>query len=187
MQLVLSFKNVVIGTAIVVAGYYGYRNFVADIKTTDLRKLIRSHRDSQAARQVVIKRRILALYQSGRDYKVVVDALDSPSPISQALAVEVLAAKYEDKALPRVLEMLRDPDRADIVKAELANATAEFKAKTAIPRLIELTSTTEPQPVRAAAHNALQTLTGTRGEVKFGDAARQHWTLWWRDHGDGKR
>jgi len=187
MQVVLGFRNVVIGTAILVAGYYGYRSFVADIETTDVHQLIRSHRDSRPARQVVIRRRILAVYQSGRDYDTVLGALDNPSPITQALAAEVLAAKHEGRASPKLLVMLDDRDREDLVKAELAAALGALRAIKAIPRLIALTDKAQPLQVRTAAHNALQTLSGTRGEIKFGDATRQHWTLWWRDHKDSVR
>jgi len=182
MQVILSFRNVAIGTALVVAGFYGYRGFVADIETDDVGHLIRSHRESQPARQMIIRRRILAVYQGQRDYKRVVRALDSPSPVSQALAVEVLTAKVQQKVLPRLLEMLDDPQRAGVVREELARAMVVFSATEAVPRLIELTDTAEPHGVRTAAHAALQSLTGAGAAVKFGEAARQHWTLWWRDH-----
>jgi hypothetical protein len=181
VQLVLNFKSVVVGTALVVAGFYGYRTFVADIESEDVGQLIRSHRDSQSTRQLIIKRRIVTLYRSGRDYVLLCRALDSPSPATQALAVGVLAAKNDDKAIPKLLDMLRDTERADVVKEELADALAGFRVREAVPRLIELTDTRESQSVRAAAHSGLQAITGAGAEVKLGDATRQNWTLWWRN------
>ncbi len=182
MQLILNFRNVVVGTTLVVAGYYGYRGLVADIQTDDVARLFRSHRDAQPARQVIIKRHLLAVYQRRRDFRRVVHALDYPSPVSQALAVEVLASKCEREAVPRLLKMLHDARRDDLVKQELAGAMAVFKSPDAVPRLIELTDATEAPAVRSAAHDALRSLTGAGASVKFGDATRQHWTLWWRDH-----
>jgi hypothetical protein len=186
MQLVLNFRNVVVGTALIVAGYCAYRSFGADLQTDDVRRLIRRHREAPPARQLILKRRILAVYQGSRDRPIVVQVLDSPSPISQALAVDVLAAKREREALPTLLEMLAEPERPDLTKEALASAMADFGARTTIPRLIELTDTREATPVRSAAHEALRTLTGAGAAIKFGDATRQHWTLWWRDHGGGR-
>ncbi|MFW6108712.1 MAG: HEAT repeat domain-containing protein [bacterium] len=183
MQLVLNFKNVVVGTALITAGYCAYRSFGADLQTNDVRVLIRRHREAPPGRQLILKRRILALYQGSRHRSIVLDALDSPSPVSQALAVEVLAARHERDTLPRLLEMLCEPDRPDLTKEALARAMADFEARRGIPRLIELTDTREAIPVRTAAHESLRSLTGAGAAIKFGDATRQHWTLWWRDHG----
>lgn len=182
MQLVFSFRNVVVGTALVVAGYCAYRGFAADIESEDLGVLMLRHREASPARQLIIKRRILAIYQGGRDYERMVESLDGPSPISQALAVEVLVARGEHKAVPKLVETLDDRERADIVKERLAAAMARFRTREAVPRLIELTDASEHLAVRAAAHDALQALTGAGGAVKFGDATREHWSLWWRDH-----
>jgi hypothetical protein len=182
MQVVLNFKNVMVGTALLAAGYYGYKGFAANVETDDVGKLLRNYRQAPPAHRILIRRRILSLYDSGRDCKAVVRALDSPSPLSQALAVEVLAAKHERGTAPRLLAMLDEPDRDDIVKEKLAEALAAFGSREAIPRLIELTDTAEARDVRIAAHTALQALTGAGAGIKFGDATRQHWTLWWRDH-----
>jgi len=182
MQVVLNFRNVVVGTALLVGVYYGHRTLFADMNTRDMGKLIRSYRDAQPARQLLIKRRILDLYQPARDYETFLAALDSPSPVTQAFAVDVLAAKGEQRALPKLLEMLRDPDRTDIVKQELASACSRFPTKDAVPRLIELTDLSEPLAVRSSAHSALRAITQCGGEMKLGEATREHWTLWWRDH-----
>jgi len=182
MQLVFSFRNVVVGTALVVAGYCAYRGFAADIESQDIGVLMRRHREASPARQLVIKRRILAVYQDDRDYERMVESLDGPSPVSQALAIEVLVAKGEHKAVPKLVETLDDRERADIVKERLAEAMARFRIREAIPRLIQLTDVSEQLAVRTAAHDALQALTGAGGAVKFSDAAREHWSLWWRDH-----
>jgi len=182
MQIVLNFRNVVIGTAFVVAGYCAYRGFAADIESQDIAVLMRRHREVSPARQLIIKRRILSVYQGGRDYERMVQSLDGPSPVSQALAIEVLTAKGEHKAVPKLVETLDDRERADIVKERLAEAMAKFRTREAVPRLIELTDISEQLAVRTAAHDALQALTGAGGALKFGDAAREHWALWWRDH-----
>lgn len=182
MQVVLNFRNVVVGTALVVGAYYGHRALFADMNTRDLGRLIRSYRDAQPARQMLLKRRILEVYQPAHDYETLLAALDAPSPVTQALAVGVLAAKGEWRALPKLIEMLRDPDRTDIVKEELASAFSHFPTRDAVPRLIELTDASESLGVRSAAHNTLRSITHAGGEMKLSEASRQHWTLWWRDH-----
>jgi len=182
MQLVLNFRNVVVGTALVVGVYYGHRALFADMNSRDVGQLIRSYRDAQPARQMLIKRRILDLYRPAHDYEVFLAALDSPSPVTQTLAVEILAAKSEWRALPKLLELLRDSGRTDIVKQELASAFSRLPTRDAVPRLIELTDLGEPLAVRSAAHNTLRAITHCGGEMKLSEATRQHWTLWWRDH-----
>ena len=51
-----------------------------------------------------------------------------------------------------------------------------------ITRLIELTDVGESLGVRSAAHGTLRSITHSGGEMKLGEASREHWTLWWRDH-----
>lgn len=182
MQLVFSFRNAAIGTALIVAGYYGYRGFVADVRSDDMTTLLSSHRRASVAQRMIFRRRVLAVYDRDRDRAFLVRCLDSPSPITQSLAVEVLAAKREYEVLPKLRAMLEQPERDNAVQAELAKAMGAFRHRAAIPRLIELTDNSEDHDVRMAAHTALQTLTGAGAEIKFGDAARQHWSLWWRDH-----
>ena len=182
MQFVVSFRNVAVGTALVVAGYYGYRGFFADVQTGDLTKLVRSHRQASAAQRLLFRRRILAVYHRDHDRQFLVECLESSSPVTQALAVEVLGVKREYKVLPKLREMLGESEREDTVKAELAKAVASLGCREAIPRLIELTDSRQDRDVRMAAHNALEALTGAGANVKFGDATRQHWSLWWRDH-----
>ncbi|MFW6107208.1 MAG: HEAT repeat domain-containing protein [bacterium] len=182
MQLVLNAKNVCLGAVVIAAGYYGYRNLYGDIRSKDTAELLRAHRSAQPARQLIIRRRILTIYESQRDYETIVHALGNTSPTTQALAVAILREKGERRAVPRLLDMLEDPDRADIVKEELAATMGEFEFLEAVPRLIELTDTREAQDVRIASHNALKILTGAKGEMKLSDATRQHWTLLWRDH-----
>jgi len=182
MQLIFNFRNVAIGAVLAAGAYYGHRSFFADIGSRDVAKLVRSYREAQPARQLLIKRRILELYQPSHDYDTFFNALDSPSPITQALAAAVLAAKGERRAVPKLLDLLRDTGRAETVTAEVAAAFALLPTREAVPRLIELTDVREPIAVRSAAHNTLRELTRTGGEIKFGDATRQHWSLWWRDH-----
>ena len=94
----------------------------------------------------------------------------------------IIPALNEERAIPRLLEMLGEEDRADLVKEELAQAMGSLHVREAIPRLIQLTDDAEPLEARTAAHAALQQLTGVGGQIKFSDAAREHWDLWWRDH-----
>jgi hypothetical protein len=141
-----------------------------------------SHRDAPHARQIIIKRRILAIYNASRDHQTVARGLDSASPITQALAVEVLAEKSGHESAPKLLEMLADPSRDDIVKEALARAFALVRVPEAMPRLVELTDTREATGVRAAAHNTLKAITGAGGAIKLGEATCQHWTLWLRNN-----
>ena len=178
MQLVFNFKTTVALAIVAAGGYYCYRNVFADVGSRDVGALIKAHRRADAARQLLLKRRILTIYDSSRDYPTLVDALDSPSATTQALAVEVLTEKGERRVAPKLLAMLEDPQRADLVKEALAKAAAALDLREAIPRLVELTDVAESLSVRAAAHNALERLTGAGGQVKLTKAARQHWTLW---------
>jgi hypothetical protein len=180
MQLILNFRNTVAIVAVVAGGYYCYQSVFADSDSRDVAKLIRSHRNADSMRQLILRRRILSVYTSSQDYATIVRALDHASPATQALAVKVLAAKSERGAAPKLLEMLSDPGRADPVKEALAEAVATFRLRDAIPRLVELTDNAEAPGVRGAAHNALRDLTGAGGQVKLSEAARQHWTLWLR-------
>jgi len=184
VQVVFNFRNVVAGGALFVAAWYGYDTLFGDIGTRDVGKLMRAHRDAQGARQLIIKQRILAVYSSARDYPTVLRALDSASPVTQALAVEILAAERERRAVPTLLEALENPERPDIVKEQLAHAFASLLVTEAIPRLIELTDIREAREVRAAAHSALRALTGVGGEIGLGDGTREMWSLWWRSHRD---
>jgi HEAT repeat protein len=177
--MVLSTRNVLIGIAVVAAGYVAYRAFLGDTQSSDVAALIRTHRTAGAARQAVIRRRIHELYEPDRHRDVMIRALDHTSPVTQALGVEVLAHERDATALPRLLAMLDDHERDDAVKEALAGAAAAFRSREAVPRLIELTDRTESLPVRSAAHNALKTITGAGGTVKLSDGTRTHWELWW--------
>jgi len=180
MQLVFNVRNTVVIAAVVVGGYYCYHNVFADVDARDVATLMKLHRNSDATRQLILKRRILNVYNSSRDYDVVVRALDGYSPATQALAVEVLAEKVERRAVPKLLEMLGEPSRDDLVKEALAHAFGRLGLREAIPRLVELTDMCEAPAVRAAAHNALRDLTGAGGQIKLSGATREHWTLWLR-------
>ena len=180
--MVLNVKTVFVGAAVIIGGYYGYRHFYGDIQNKSVAKLIRLHAESEPARQLIIKRRILSIYSPSRDYEVVARALDSPNPATQTLAIAVIRDRNERRATPTLVEMLDDERRTDVVMAELASAMADLNVTDAISRLIELTDKKEPQSVRAAAHSALKALTGAKGEMKLSGATREHWTLLWRDH-----
>lgn len=182
MQLSMNFRSVVVLGLVAGGAYYGYQLFFGGVEGSDLAKLMRDHRKAQPARQAVIKHRIMTLYDRAKDYDTVVRALDSASPTTQALAVEILTARVERRALPRLLEMLSDPARADAVKEALASAMGTLEAREAIPRLVELTDKLEPSGVRQAAHHALVKLTGAGAQVKLGDNTREQWTLWLRQH-----
>lgn len=178
MQLVFNVKTTVALAIVAAGGYYCYRTVFAGVGGRDIEALIRAHRRADAARQLLLKRRILSIYETSRDYPTVVNALDSPSATTEALAVEIVTAKAERRVAPKLLTMLEDPQRADSVKEALAKSAAALDLREAIPRLVELTDVAESPGVRAAAHNALVKLTGAGGQVKLSKATREHWTLW---------
>ena len=182
MQLVFNVKTTVALAVVAAGSYYCYRTVFADVGSRDIPTLIRAHRRADPARQLLLKRRILAIYEGSRDYPTLVNALDSPSATTRALAVEVLTEKGERRAAPKLLVMLEDPGQSDTVKESLAKAVAALGLREAIPRLVELADVAESDGVRAAAHNALERLTGAGGQVKLSKAARQHWTLWLRNN-----
>ncbi len=182
MQLVFNFRTAVALAAVAAGSYYCYRTVFADVGSKDIPTLIRAHRRADAARQLLLKRRILSIYEGSRDYPTLVNALDSPSATTQALAVEVLSEKGERRVTPKFLTMLDDPRRGDLVKEALAKAAGALNLREAIPRLVELTDVAESPGVRSAAHNALERLTGAGGQVKFSKVVRQHWMLWLKNH-----
>lgn len=181
MQLSVNFKTVVALALVVAGGYYCYQLFFAEASEGDIAKLLVTHRRSEPARQAIIKHRILVQYRSDKDYQTIFRALDSPSPTTQALAVEVLREKAERRAQPKLMEMLHDPARSELVKEVLAYTMGHFGVREAVPRLVELTDRSEPQSVRAAAHEALVKITGAGAQVKLADNTREQWTIWLRD------
>lgn len=187
MQMVFDFKTVLVGTAVVVGGYYAYRHMFGALEGKDVGKLIQLYSQSQPARRMIIRRRAVSVYASGRDYERVLRALQSRSPDEQALAVIILREKHELRSTEKLVGLLDDPETSPVVQEELATTMADFGVEEAIPRLIELTDVKEDQAARAAAHSALKELTGAGAEVKFGEATRQHWTYWWKSHGGGRR
>lgn len=182
MQLVLNARNIAVGAALVVGGLYGYRSFYAGIDTRDVGKLIAAHRTSSPARRHIIRRRILEVYQSSQHYATVCRALRHRHPVTQAFAVQILAAKHERKALPQLLQMLAAPHTGPRVKAELARAFAQLPTLEAVPCLIALTSAEEEPAVRRAAHQTLVSLLGTGGQIRYGDGMRQRWSDWWEQN-----
>jgi HEAT repeat protein len=187
MQMVFDLKTILIGTAVVVGGYYGYRHMFGELEGKDVGRLIQLYSQSQPARRMIIRRRAVSVYASGRDYDKVVRALQSRSPDEQALAVIILREKHEQRSIEKLMGLLNDSELSPVVQVELATTMADFGVMEAIPRLIELTDVKEEQSTRAAAHSALKELTGAGAEVKFGDATRQHWTHWWKSHGGDRR
>lgn len=182
MQLMVSFRNVAITTAVVVAGYYGYKSFYGDIQSQDIPQLLQSHRLASSLKRQVIRARISKLYQPGKDYGTLEEALGHSSSVTQVLAIDILTEKQERRAVPKLLEMLNDPRRKPEVKAWLAKAFKVFPRKAAIARLIAFTDETEERQVRVAAHNTLKEVLSTGAQIKFGEAMHEHWTEWWRDH-----
>jgi len=181
MQFVLNFRNCAIAIILLVGGYYCYRNVFADVDSKDVAALIRAHRRAPHSRQMILKRRILSVYDSARDHDTVARCLDSASIQTQALAIEIFAESVEQRAVPKLLEMLRDPTRDDLVKETLAAAFTSLRAEAAVPRLVELTDTSEGPGVRSAAHRTLRSLTGAGGQIKLSKATRQHWEIWLRN------
>lgn len=178
--MVMNFKTLVALLLIVAAGLYAYSLYFPAVDTGDVAKLLRNHRRAEPAAQTVIKHRIMTAYEPARDYPIVFRALDSPSPTTQALAVEILTEKVERRAIPKLIEVLGDPTRADFVREVVATAMGTLDVREAAPRLVELTDTSEPPAVRSAAHNALVKMTGAGAQVKFGPNSREQWTLWLR-------
>jgi len=185
MQLTMNFRNTVLLLLIVVVGWWWYRTEFGVLSSSDVSKLIRSHRQAEPVSQGAIKLRIMTVYKSNRDYDTVFLALDSASVTTQVLAVDIIAEKVERRAVPKLLAMLNDPNRAEVVKEALANALGALKIDEAMPRLVELTDRAEAPGVRAAAHNALQRLTGAGAQIKLGDSTRENWTLWLRTREGG--
>jgi len=185
MQLTMNFRNTVVLLLIVVVGWWWYRSQFAALSSSDVSKLIKSHRSAEPVSQTAIKLRIMTVYKSNRDYETVFRALDSASSTTQMLAVEILAEKVERRAVAKLLTMLNDPSRAEVVKETLANGLGLLSIQEALPRLVELTDKAEAPGVRAAAHNALQRLTGAGAQIKLGDSTRETWTLWLRTREGG--
>jgi len=178
--MILNFKTMVALVLVVAGGYYAYSLYFPDVDTGDVAKLLRSHRRAEPGAQAVLKHRIMTTYDPSRDYATIFRALDSPSPATQALAIEVLTEKVERRAVPKLVEILSDPTRADFVREVAAAAMGTLDVREALPRLVELTDTAEPPAVRSAAHNALVKMTGAGAQVKFGPSSREQWTLWLR-------
>jgi len=178
--MALNFKNTALLVLLLAAGYYCYDLYFGELQTGDVAKLIRMHRRAEPGAQALLKHKIMSVYSSLRDYPVVLRALDSPSPTTQRLAVQILAEKVERRALPKLLEMLDDAARPEPVKQALATAMGNLGITKAIPRLVELTDAAEAQSVRVAAHHALLKLTNAGGQVKLGANTREQWTLWLR-------
>lgn len=181
MQLAVNFKSLVILAFLGLVGYWLYDTLGPGTAGGDISKLLMEHRRSEPARQAIIKRRILSEYNPERDYPTILRALDSPSPTTQTLAIEVLSDRAERRAQPILLKILNDPGRAETVKEAIAATMGHFGVREAIPRLLELTDKSEHQAVRAAAHEALVKITGAGAQVKFADNVREQWTIWLRD------
>ena len=186
MQVNLGPKNLIIGAAIIVACYVGYNAFFGDIQTNDVPTLLRVHRQATSIKQAAIKRRLLSIYDHGLHYGPLVDALDHQNPITQALAVEILAAKGKSEALATFVTMLTSASREPQVDAALARAMGACckndAVLDAVDRLIELTDDKAPHAVRVAAHDALVAILESGARVKFGDSMRTRWREVWRDH-----
>lgn len=186
MQVNLGPKNLIIGAAILVAGYVGYRAFFGDIQTRDVPTLLRVHRTATSLKQAAIKRRLLSIYDHGLHYGPLFDALDHADPVTQALAVEVLAAKGKSEALPTFVALLVSASREAQVDAALARAMGACckndAVLDAVDRLVELTDDKAPHEVRVAAHDALVAILESGARVKFGESMRTRWREVWRDH-----
>jgi len=186
VQLNLGPRNIIIGVAIVAAGYFGYTAFFGDIETTDVGKLMQIYPASNSLKQGEIQRRILKLYSHDAHYAMLLDALRQEDPAIQTLSVAVLTEKKEEGALPQLLEMIRSPQTHASVQIQLARAFAIHQstkaAGQACPRLIELTDAKEGQDVRVAAHNALVEILETGAIVKFSDTVRRSWEQMWQTH-----
>jgi len=186
MQLVLNLKTVLILAVLGVGGYFAYQTFLAETKVEDVAELIEMHRTAPELRRDRIARAVVRNYDRTRDYPRVLSALEHHSPVTQALAVRVLAAKWETGAAPKFRAMLANPATAPRVTVELAKALARFPPDNTtgdvVERLIELTDDAQPGEVRQAAHAALgKILRPPPRLIHFGDGVRTQWTEYWRN------
>jgi hypothetical protein len=184
--MTLTLPKIAVLAAVGVAGYFGYRAFFGNIETKDVGELVRVHRESVAVKRPVVRGRVLELYDPATHCGLMVEALRHESPVTRALAVDVLAARAEEAALPQFLEMLNGTESENDVRRELAKAMGAFhknpQTLRAVNRLIEWTDDKEDHGVRVAAHDALVLILESGAQVKFGEGMRTRWKELWRGH-----
>lgn len=179
-------KTIIVIVALIAVAYFAYTKFYGGMETEDIGKLIEMHRSAATMKQRVIVKRVIKLYTRQEHYDLLAAALDDDSSHTQALAVEVLAAKHERPALPKLFAMLKDPRRHPTVTEQVVNAFGVMRTEKGsafikvVDRLIELTDDAQPHNVRVAAHDLLKDLLKT-GVVKFGDGMRSRWEDVWTD------
>ncbi len=184
--MAFSAKTILIIAVLAVASYFTYTKFYGGLDTKDVGQLMELHRAAEKTRQGIIANRIKTLYDHKEHYEMMILALNHADFNTQALAVEVLTAKRERKAMGKLFTILKDTERHPEVTARAAKTFTIMRTKKRpaiikiVERLIELTDDSQPLNVRAAAHSALKDLLDT-GIVKFGDGARTRWMEVWTD------
>jgi hypothetical protein len=163
------------------AAWWAYDKYYAGVDTDDVGELFRIY-EEKPEKRLLVWPKLRRVYRPG-DYPAVAGKLDSSNPETQELAIRLLAERSQEKAVPKLVEMIR-ANQSEGVARELATAMERFadnkQTMQAVPRLIELTDESEPQPVRAASHKALIRLIGMKQAVKFGSAMRQQWEEVWK-------
>jgi len=191
VQLAFTPKTVFIIALIAGAAWFGYATFLQDVQTDDVPELIRIHRDAVAAKKLIVKERILAVYDKAKDYQTLYEAIDDESSITQALAIRVLTAKGEEEALGKLVDTLLNGNRVPDVDAALAEAMGAFHDEDAVvptvPKLIEMTEDSRPHEMRKAAHDALVAILESGAQVKFGTGMAARWQELWRTHRKHKK
>jgi len=186
MQMTFTPKTVFIAAVVVGAAYFGYTTFLSDLETDDVSELLRIHRDSSSAKKPLVKKRILAVYDTDKHYQLLYEAVDGESPTTQALAIEVLTAKSAEPALGKFIDTLTTKSRTPDVDRALAEAMGAFHANQAVvaacPTLIEMTDASVEHEVRKAAHDALVAILESGAQVKFGTGMKTRWDDLWFGH-----
>jgi len=167
-----------------VAAYFAYTWTFGGTQSSDVPTLLKTYPSAPDVKRQVIRSRIISLYKHADHYGLLSSALDDPSPLTQALAVDLLTQKNEGSALPKLFAMLNDPRRDPLVTARVATSIARIpltapRLTKVVPRLIELTGEAQPEDVRAAAHHALKKLLDTN-VVRYGPGTRDAWEEFWK-------
>ena len=184
--MIVSFKTVVVIAILATIGYFAYTKFYGGLDTEDIGELMEMHRTTGGTRQKLIVHRVEKLYKHDEHYGMMATALDHVHFRTQILAVQVLTTKHERDAMGKLFKMLNDSKRHPAVTVQVVKAFGVMRTKKTpalikiVERLIELTDSSRPHEVRAAAHSVLKDLLDT-GVVKFGTGMRTRWSEVWED------
>ncbi len=104
------------------------------------------------------------------------EALQDPDPQLQTQLADALGRFENHGVTEKLIALAADTDAPQTARLGATRALAEHRTRQSVDTLLQITDPAEPLPIRTAAFNSLQQLTGIKSFATDRDA----WQKWWQ-------